>query len=270
MQEQVTVKDVDVIIEGQGTETIVMVHGWPDTHKVWDQQVDALKDKFRCVRFTLPGYALDKPRKYYDLDAVMEAINAVVDEVSNGEKVTLMLHDWGCFFGYQFYMRNKEKVSKIIGVDIGDAGSPDHILTTKAKLFMFAYQMWLATAWKIGGNIGDRMTRKMASLLNAPGEPSTITSAMTYSYYWKWSNTLTGKKLGNLPVDITCPLLFVYGNKKVGMFHSQPWEEKMALIPGNRVEAFETNHWVMVEQPEKFNRITAEWLESQHQQSDAA
>jgi len=61
MMEIITVQDVDVHIEGQGEETIVMIHGWPDTHTIWDNQVAALSDNYRCVRFTLPGYALENP-----------------------------------------------------------------------------------------------------------------------------------------------------------------------------------------------------------------
>lgn len=267
MTEKLTIKDVDLFIEGEGKDTIVMIHGWPDTYRVWDSQVEALKDNYRCVRFTLPGYALDKPRKYYDLAAMIEIIDAIVSEVSEGKPVTLMIHDWGSFFGFQFYMRNKKKVSKIISIDIGDAGSPEYVLSAKVKAFMFGYQMWLAAAWKIGGALGDKMTRKMAKALNAPGDPETITSAMTYSYYWKWSRALTGRPLGHLPIDITCPLLFVYGKKKPGMFHSQPWEEKMDALPGNKVVAFDTRHWVMSEQPEAFNKLAVEWLNSH--QSDA-
>ena len=34
------VSDVEVYIEGAG-DTIVMVHGWPDTYRLWDAQVAA-------------------------------------------------------------------------------------------------------------------------------------------------------------------------------------------------------------------------------------
>lgn len=270
MTEKLTIKDVDVFIEGEGQDTIVMIHGWPDTHCVWDDQVAALKDNYRCVRFTLPGYATDKPRKYYDLNAMVEIIDAIVTQVGEGKPVTLMIHDWGSFFGFQFYMRNKEKVSKIISIDIGDAGSPEHKLSTKAKAFMFGYQIKLAAAWKIGGAWGDKITRKMAKRFNAPGDPETISSSMTYSYYWKWSNALTGRPLDNLQIDITCPLLFAYGKNKPGMFHSLPWEEKMGAIPGNKVVAFDTRHWVMTEQPEAFNKLALEWLNSHQSEALSA
>jgi pimeloyl-ACP methyl ester carboxylesterase len=54
---------------------------------------------------------------------MMRILLHIVNSVSQKQKVILMLHDWGCVFGYEFYMRNKALVSAIIGVDIGDAQS---------------------------------------------------------------------------------------------------------------------------------------------------
>ncbi|GIU28431.1 hypothetical protein TUM4644_26090 [Shewanella colwelliana] len=260
MVEIIDVNGTQVHVQGQGEQTIVMLHGWPDTYRLWDPQVGILQSNYRCVRFSLPGYEDGQSRTLYTLEQIVALIDEVVTAVSPNNKVVLMLHDWGCFFGYQFYMRHQDKVEKIIGVDIGDAGSPDHQLSAKVKAFMFTYQMWLATAWKIGGGLGDAMTRKMAKWLHAPGDQKLISASMTYSYYWKWSRTLTGKPLGHLPLDIQCPLLFLYGKNKPGMFHSQPWERKMAAIEGNQVIAFDTRHWVMTEAPDKFNHAITDWL----------
>lgn len=114
------IEDVEVIVEGSGKESIVMIHGWPDTASMWDTQVDAFKSKYRCVRFTLPGFDPKHERRIRSLDEMISFINQVVDLVSPDEKVILLVHDWGCLFGYQFYNRHSDKVSKIIGVDIGD------------------------------------------------------------------------------------------------------------------------------------------------------
>jgi pimeloyl-ACP methyl ester carboxylesterase len=61
---------VDVILEGSGPKTVVMLHGWPDTHRLWDGQVAALKERFRCVRFTLPGFDLG-PKRAIPLDELL-------------------------------------------------------------------------------------------------------------------------------------------------------------------------------------------------------
>ena len=38
------------------------------------------------------------------------------------------------------------------------------------------------------------------------------------------------------------------------------WADEVAARPDSRVLAFDTGHWVMVEQPRQFNRAVAEWL----------
>jgi pimeloyl-ACP methyl ester carboxylesterase len=53
------VDGVDVHIDGDGAHTIVMVHGWPDTWRLWDAQVApilaASGGQDRIARFSWPG-----------------------------------------------------------------------------------------------------------------------------------------------------------------------------------------------------------------------
>src|SRR5687768_12482650 len=126
MTQQIRIGGIDVHIDGNGPETIVLVHGWPDTYRLWDDQVLALQSKYRCVRFSLPGFEESRTRKAYSLDEVIDVFKMVVAEICQGKQVILMLHDWGCVFGYQFYIRNPQMVSAIIGVDVGDPTSFRH------------------------------------------------------------------------------------------------------------------------------------------------
>jgi pimeloyl-ACP methyl ester carboxylesterase len=151
--------DVDIFIEGNGPETIVMVHGWPDTHRLWDAQVQFFKEHYRCVRFTLPGFDAARARRAYTLDEVAVLFKQLIEQVAPGQKVIWMSHDWGCVFGYEFYMRNPQMVSRIVGVDVGDRTSAQQSRTLREWMMVFAYQSWLALAWVIGGRIGDWMTR---------------------------------------------------------------------------------------------------------------
>ncbi len=66
-------------IEGEGGDTIVMVHGWPDTHRLWDEQVAHLAARHRCVRFTLPGFGGERPRRGYSLDELVTTLQRVVE-----------------------------------------------------------------------------------------------------------------------------------------------------------------------------------------------
>ena len=262
MEPTLQVNGIDVFVEGDGPQTVVMVHGWPDTHRLWDAQVAGLKAHHRCVRFTLPGFDVAKPAEAHSLDDVVEAIEAVVQRTSPGRRVVLMLHDWGCVFGYEFAMRWPTKVSKIIGVDIGDVGSTQYLrsLGVKAKAGVAAYQLWLVLDWRIDGSIGDAMTRTMARAIRAPGRPETIGAGMNYPYDIAWTRS-HGSYRKRLEFRPACPMLFVYGTKKPFLFHSPRWAQALGAIPGNRVIPFDTGHWVMSEQPQAFNAAVDAWLE---------
>ncbi|MEJ2758550.1 MAG: alpha/beta hydrolase [Anaerolineales bacterium] len=255
------VGDIEVIVEGDGPKTVVMVHGWPDTYRLWDTQVEALKEAYRCVRFTLPGFDVSQPGRAYSLDEVIETIRSVVSETGAGQPVSLLLHDWGCFYGYQFAMRYPQLVERVIGVDIGDAGSRRQRaeLGIMSKLMVFAYQMWLAIAWRIGGKIGDAMSRQMARLLNAPADPQRIGAQMGYPYAATWLGAAGGFR-GLKPFIPQCPMLYIYGEHKPFMFHSRDWIERVANRPGSRVLGLPTGHWVMVKARHEFNDALLAWL----------
>jgi pimeloyl-ACP methyl ester carboxylesterase len=238
-----------------------MVHGWPDTCRLWQGQVEALKPHCRCLRFTLPGFDLSRPSGAWSLEEVVEIMRRIVTQTCPGKRVTLLLHDWGCLYGYQFALRHPQLVERIVGVDIGDAGSRQHRaqLGPKAKSMVLAYQLWLATAWRLGGRLGDRMARWMAGALGCPTDAQAIGAQMGYPYAVQWFGVKGG--FGRLPAfRPTMPMLYLYGQRKPFMLHSQAWLEALAAKPGCRVVGLPTGHWVMLQQPEAFNQALLEWL----------
>ena len=176
-----TLDDVDMIVEGAGPKTIVMLHGWPDTHRLWDTTVDALKGQYRCVRLTLPGFEPGAPKRAYPFSELLERLRRIVEPFS---PVTLLLHDWGCLLGYQFAMQHPGLVERVIGVDIGDAGSRQHLaeIGASGKLKIIAYQVWLALAWAIGC---DAMARLMARAIGVP-RGREVRAQMGYLYAMRW------------------------------------------------------------------------------------
>jgi pimeloyl-ACP methyl ester carboxylesterase len=255
------VDGIEVRVEGAGADAVVMIHGWPDTLRLWDATVEALKPRWRCVRFTLPGFDLSLPGRAHSLAEVVQTVHRIVSECCPGERVTLLLHDWGCLYGYQFAQRHPEQVARIVGVDIGDAGSRAHQATlgAKAKLMVLGYQLWLALAWRIGGALGDRMARWMAAALRCPAPAASIGAQMGYPYAVQWFGVQGG--FGPLRVfDPAVPMLFIYGQRKPFMFHSPGWLDQLAARPGNRVLGLPTGHWVMLQRPSEFNAALLGWL----------
>lgn len=258
--ETLTVDGIEVRIEGDGPDTVVLLHGWPDTLALWDGMVEALKDRYRCVRFTQPGFDRSHPRRVRKLDELVNLYAAIVDRVSPEAPVTLLLHDWGCVFGYQYAMRHPQRVARIVGVDIGDSNSGAFLrsLSAKGKLGIAGYQLWLAFAWLVGGRLGDAMTRGMAKGLHCPTDPSVMHAGMNYPYWLTW----TGGLKQSLPVKPAVPMLYIYGERKPAMFHSPQWMDSVRALPGGAVQGFHTGHWIMTKAPQEFHAAVRGWLDA--------
>lgn len=69
MKPVLQVDGTEILVEGNGPNTLVMVHGWPDNCLLLDAQAEHFRASHRCVRFTLPGFDLSRPRRTGDIDA---------------------------------------------------------------------------------------------------------------------------------------------------------------------------------------------------------
>lgn len=256
------VDGIDIHIEGEGSETVVMIHGWPDTWRLWDAQVAALAATRRCVRFTLPGFDIAQPsRRGLPLDDLVALFARVVDAVSPGRPVVLMLHDWGCVFGLQYALRHAARVSRVVAVDVGDSGSP--AVTASQSLGqrwrVAQYQLKLALAWYIGGARGDRMTRRMAEMQRVPGDAARVCASMNYPYAMRWLGALGGLRHA-LPAVPAWPTLFIWGTRKTMMFHSPQWIAALEARGDCRVVGIDAGHWMMVTRAQAFNAALLDWL----------
>jgi len=78
--------------------TVVLVHGYPDTHVVWRGVVRALRDDHHVVTYDVRGAgASEAPtsRAGYDLAHLVADLVAVVDATAGDGPVHLVGHDWG-------------------------------------------------------------------------------------------------------------------------------------------------------------------------------
>ena len=78
--------------------TVVLVHGWPDSHVLWDGVVPLLADRFRIVRYDNRGVgksSVPKPVSAYTMACFADDFAAVIDAVAPGEPVHVLAHDWG-------------------------------------------------------------------------------------------------------------------------------------------------------------------------------
>lgn len=77
---------------------LLLLHGYPDTHRVWDDIAASLADDHYVIRYDVRGFgASDRPADLsgYRLDRLADDLFAVLDSVSPGRPVAVAAHDWG-------------------------------------------------------------------------------------------------------------------------------------------------------------------------------
>lgn len=103
--------DVRIAVYEEGKPdrpTVVLVHGWPDSHVLWDGVVELLADRFRIVRYDNRGVGQSTgPKRIsaYRMSHYADDFEAVVAAVSPGEPVHVLAHDWGSAAMWEYLAR---------------------------------------------------------------------------------------------------------------------------------------------------------------------
>jgi len=77
---------------------VVLVHGYPDNHSVWQPVAERLARKYFVISYDVRGAgASDAPRKQadYRMELLSADLKAVVDATLPGRDFHLVGHDWG-------------------------------------------------------------------------------------------------------------------------------------------------------------------------------
>lgn len=86
--------------------TVLLIHGYPDDHRVWDAVADELAERFHVVTYDVRGSGasgVPVHTRGYDLDLLARDVSAVIEAtVSPGRALHLVGHDWGSIQGWHF------------------------------------------------------------------------------------------------------------------------------------------------------------------------
>jgi pimeloyl-ACP methyl ester carboxylesterase len=88
--------------------TLVMAHGWPDSHVLWDGVVPLLAERFRIIRYDNRGVgksSVPKPISAYTMPRLADDLSAVISEVGPAEPVHVLGHDWGSVATWEYLRR---------------------------------------------------------------------------------------------------------------------------------------------------------------------
>jgi non-heme chloroperoxidase len=102
---------------GSGPQTVVLVHGWKGSHRMWDPAIFRLMRDFRVIAFDNRGMGeSDKPSGAYDF-GVLAADLAFVLEALDARDVTLIGWSMGCSISLEHLARGGDRVAKLMLVN---------------------------------------------------------------------------------------------------------------------------------------------------------
>ncbi|MFQ6393441.1 SDR family oxidoreductase [Nocardia sp. KC 131] len=93
--------EVDIAVFEQGNAagpTVLLLHGWPDSHHLWNNIVPELTDRFRVLSVDNRGHgeSSNPPgTKAISVQNFASDYVAVIEALGNGEPVHVLAHDWG-------------------------------------------------------------------------------------------------------------------------------------------------------------------------------
>ena len=108
---------------------LVLVHGWPDSHVVWDGVVPLVADRFRVIRYDNRGVgesSVPKGVSAFTMARHASDFAAVVDAVAPGERVHVLAHDWGSTAVWE-YLARPEAAARIASFTSTSGPSADHM-----------------------------------------------------------------------------------------------------------------------------------------------
>jgi NAD(P)-dependent dehydrogenase (short-subunit alcohol dehydrogenase family)/pimeloyl-ACP methyl ester carboxylesterase len=150
--------------------TLVLVHGWPDSHVVWNGVVPLLEGEFRIVRYDNRGVgksSVPKRVSAYTMACYADDFAAVIDAVAPGEPVHVLAHDWGSAGMWEYLTR---------------PGASDHV----------------ASFTSVSGPSADHLNRFIIGSLKRPYRPRQFLRAL--------SQFLSFAYMGFFSIPVVAPL----------------------------------------------------------------
>lgn len=146
---------------------VLLLHGWPQHHYAYRDLLADPPAGLRIIAPDLPGYGWSGPAPHrWAKDDVASDLFALLDELGV-ERVLLGGHDWGAFIGYRMILREPDRFSGYLAMNMAHPWVPTSVVARQLWRFL-AYQPLIAIAgkplqqrtgfleWLIKGAITDR------------------------------------------------------------------------------------------------------------------
>ena len=140
--------ELDVVDEGpRDAPVLIFLHGFPESHRTWRNQIPHFSGRFRCIAPDQRGYgASDSPAgiRSFDLEHLTSDLAGLLDALEI-ERAVFAGHDWGGFVAWGMPIAYPERTAGVIGVNTPYVPFPDTAtlrlaFDDDAKLYILWFQ----------------------------------------------------------------------------------------------------------------------------------
>lgn len=248
---------------------VLLLHGFPDSGRLWRHQVPALADAgFRVVVPDLRGYGRsDKPAdvEAYNLLFLAGDALAVLDDAGI-ERAAVVGHDWGAAVSWGIASFAPERVERLAVLSVGHpsafraAGLAQREKSWYMLLFQFpdVAERWLSDdGW---ANFREWSSHPDADAVIAELEAN---GSLTPALSWYRANlapeSLVGPPLELPPVQ--APVLGIWSTGDMALLEAQMTGSAAHCAGGFRYERVEgAGHWLPLDAADQVNRLLLDFL----------
>lgn len=263
-------REVEYVDLGEGPATIVWIHGLGACWQTWLENLPRFARTHRCVALDLPGFGRSEmPAE----EISIASFGAIVDELCERlgiASATVVGNSMGGFIGAQMAVHHARRVERLVLVSAAVFWQEYR----RAQPLVALAQATEASAGRalVGAEASLVRRRRLRAAALAFGgfryphllppelQVEILRTARRTEGFVPALRALAGYPLRAELGRIDCPTLVVWGTDDtlVGVRHADDLE---SLITDSRKVIFErTGHVPMLERPERFNRVLADFL----------
>ena len=259
---------LDVQVEGSG-RPVVLIHGWPDTKRLWTKQVPALVEAgFQVISYDQRGYgASDKPENLdaYSIPFLAIDVTAILDHLDI-ERAHLVGHDWGAAVAWATASFAPERVDHLVPLSVGHPSAfADMSMRQREKSWYMLLFQWhpQAEQWLTMHDAANFRAFAPHPDFDAVFAEYVGNGSLTAGLNYYRANVSPDALVGPPPdlPPIQAPTMGVWSSEDFALLEEQMTGSSKFCAGSWRYERIDgVNHWMQWEAPDTVNALLLDFL----------
>ena len=259
---------LNTLIKGEG-KPVLLVHGFPDDHTIWENQVDELVEAgFQVIAPDMRGCGesgITSNLNDYAVESLAADLAGLLDALGI-EKVYLAGHDWGASICWMFSILRPERVIKYAALSVGHPlelysifkSPPSQKLRSWYMLVFqltgFTEKLMTVNDWAVF-RFAFAMPMYEDEIIKRLSRPGRLTASL--NYYRANKHLFVARDMPRVRV----PVMGIYSTGDRYLLESQMTKSADYMDAPWRYERIEgASHWLQVEAADRINALLSDYF----------